>query len=420
MASERLQRVVSRLQNLPSIALPTDYPRPPFHKLVEAVESRDLDSKTSFCLLKLALFEDGIAEETRQPHETQPTPFQTLLSIFTVLLHRYTGDTDLVIASSSGSIKDPLLLRLSIEPTDPFWSVVRRVQAVEREAENDAVQYDSVVHALHTGQEGTTPLFRVRFFDETDESQTSFIRSTSLTTDLTIFVTRPPTTTHSSLVPQITLRVAYNALLFLPQRIQLLLDQLSILLREVSTDPLRPIGSVPLLDDKQRTLLPDPAGDLHWCDWKGAITDVFSRNARAHPDKICVVQSVPAPRLSDAQERVFYTYKDILAASNILAHHLLKGGIQREEVVMVYAYRSVEMVAAVMAILKAGAIFSVIGALWMSPSPVVLHSRMLPYNRSCLSSYPTKYLLKSGTTKRVNCSERRGDYQSLRERFHLD
>lgn len=371
MASARLQRVVARLQNLPSIALPTDYPRPPSHKLVEAVESRDLDPKASLCILKLALFDDGIAEETKQAHETQPTPFQTLLSAFTVLLCRYTGDTDLVIASSSGSIKDPLLLRLSIEPTDPFWSVVRRVQAVEREAENDAMPYDSIVQALHADQEGATPLFRVRFFDETDESQTGFIRSTSLTTDLTIFVTRPPTTTHSSLVPQITLRVAYNALLFLPQRIQLLLDQLSLLLREVSTDPLRPIGLVPLLDDKQRALLPDPTGDLHWCDWKGAITDIFSRNARTHPDKICVVQSVPAIRLSDVQERVSYTYKDILVASNILAHHLLKGGIQREEVVMVYAYRSVEMVVAVMAILKAGAIFSVIGLSCVAGSPTV-------------------------------------------------
>ncbi|KAF8318757.1 alpha-aminoadipate reductase Lys1p [Clavulina sp. PMI_390] len=358
MASDRLQRVVSRLQNLPSIALPIDYPRPPSYKLVEAVQSRQLDSKTSLSLLKLGLYDDGT--EGSEAHESQPTPFQMLLSAFTVLLHRYTGDTDIVIASSSAAIKDPLLLRLTIEPTDPFWSVVRRVQLVEREAELDAIPYDQVVHALHADQEGAAPLFRVRFFDETDESQTNFIRSTSLTTDLTIFVTRPPMTTHSSLAPQIVLRVAYNSLLFVPQRIELLLDQLALLLREVSSSPLSPIGSVPLQDAKQRALLPDPAGDLHWCGWEGAITDVFSRNAKAHPDKVCVVQCLPAENLSDVQQRVSYSYNDILVASNILAHHLIKGGVKREEVVMVYAYRSVEMVVAVMAILKAGATFSVI------------------------------------------------------------
>jgi L-aminoadipate-semialdehyde dehydrogenase len=366
--SDRLKRAVSRLQSLPAIALPTDYPRPSSHRLVEAVHSRELDQKASLALVKLALLDDE-QDQAEDHEEEQPTPFQTLLSAFTVLLHRYTGDSDLVIGSSSAASRDPLLLRLSIEPTDPFWSVVRRVQAVKREAENDAVPYDAIVQVLSANQEGAAPLFRVRFFDETDtdaSSSTNFIRSTSLTTDLTIFITRPASsasTTHASLVPQIVLRVAYNSLLFHPRRIELLLDQLAILLREASSNPLRPIGAIPLLTPNQREILPNPTGDLDWCGWMGAITDVFSRNARLHPAKTCVVQSLPSDTLVEIgqQERIIYTYRDILTASNILAHHLVKAGVRREEVVMVYAYRSVEMVVAVMAILKAGATFSVIG-----------------------------------------------------------
>lgn len=406
--AERLKRVIARLQSLPSIALPTDYPRPPSHKVVEAIQQAELDPKASLCLLKLALFDDGHDEEHQAAHETQPTPFQMLLSAFTVLLHRYTGDNDLLIGSSSAQVKDPLLLRLSIEPTDPFWAVVRRVQAVEREAEDDAVPFDSIVSTLQTADtdSNSAPLFRVRFFDETAETnsptsnpETNFIRSTSLTTDLTIFIARPPpstTSTRSSLVPQILLRVAYNALLFLPQRITLLLDQLSTLLKEVSADPLRPVGTIPLITPKQRAILPDPGADLHWCDWKGAITDVFSRNARAHPDKICVVQSLPPSfnelgGLSDVteQETVKYSYKDILETSNILAHHLVEGGIQREEVVMVYAYRSVEMVVAVMAILKAGATFSVIGSsLYLCLSFQPFSNHISPHLKKIDPAYP--------------------------------
>jgi L-aminoadipate-semialdehyde dehydrogenase len=56
-----------------------------------------------------------------------------------------------------------------------------------------------------------------------------------------------------------------------------------------------------------------------------------------------------------------YTYGQIHRAANTLAHHLITGGVQREEVVMVYAHRSVDLVVAVMAVLKAGATFSVIG-----------------------------------------------------------
>lgn len=356
---QRLARVVAKLQNLPSIALPTDYPRPSTLKLVEALSSQELDDNTALCLLKLAIFEDEAPEGSSN---VRPTPFHLLLSAFTILLHRYTGDSDLVIGSSSAHSKDPLLLRIPVEPTDPFWTVVRRVQAVEREAEADAVPYESVVHALKADQEGSASVFRVRFFDETDEHQSNFIQSTSLTSDLTIFITRPPSSTHASLLPHIVLKVAYNSLLFSSDRISHFLDQLSVLIRAVSTDPLRPVGSVPLLTPAQQKILPSPTADLHWCDWKGAITDVFSQNARRHPQKTCVVQSIPAERPSDKQECQTYTYGQILHASNVVAHHLIKSGVQREEVVMVYAYRSVEMVVAVMAILKAGATFSVIGA----------------------------------------------------------
>jgi L-aminoadipate-semialdehyde dehydrogenase len=44
-----------------------------------------------------------------------------------------------------------------------------------------------------------------------------------------------------------------------------------------------------------------------------------------------------------------------------LAQALIRGGINVEDVVIIYAYRAVELVVAIMAVLKAGATFSVIG-----------------------------------------------------------
>lgn len=55
-----------------------------------------------------------------------------------------------------------------------------------------------------------------------------------------------------------------------------------------------------------------------------------------------------------------FTYKQIDEASNILAHHFLAKGVRRGDVVMVYAHRGVDLVVAVMGVLKAGATFSVI------------------------------------------------------------
>ncbi|KAI0317313.1 alpha-aminoadipate reductase Lys1p [Amylostereum chailletii] len=366
MASDALQRVVSRLQNLPSISLPTDYPRPAGgQRVVEAAHSTELSEQTSLRLLKLALYsENGDDEDDDANPAPGPSPFHLLLAAFSVLLHRYTGDTDLVIGSSSASSRDPLVLRLSVDPTDPFWAVVRKVQQVEREAEADAVPYETILRALGKDKddtvEGSRPLFRVRFLDETDQKEEHFIRSTSLTSDLTIFVTRPPASTHASLAPKISLRIIYNSLLFTSARIAHIVEQLSVFLRKAASNPLSPVGAVPLLTPEQRSKLPDPTAHLNWCDFKGAIPDVFSRNAQRWPDRPCVIQSIPAAGLNEPHERRTFSYGVIRRASNVLAHHLLKGGVQREDVVMVYAHRSVDLVVAVMAVLKAGATFSVI------------------------------------------------------------
>lgn len=105
----------------------------------------------------------------------------------------------------------------------------------------------------------------------------------------------------------------------------------------------------------QEDVRPDPTSDLHWSDYRGAIHEIFAANAKQHPERSCVIETAS----STSPERVF-SYKTINESSNVLAHHLVSNGIQRGEVVMVYAYRGVDLVVAVMGVLKAGATFSVI------------------------------------------------------------
>ncbi|ORY56133.1 L-aminoadipate-semialdehyde dehydrogenase-like protein large subunit [Pseudomassariella vexata] len=101
--------------------------------------------------------------------------------------------------------------------------------------------------------------------------------------------------------------------------------------------------------------LPDPTCDLHWSAFRGAIQDIFSKNAKKHPDRLCVVETA-----SSFSPRREFLYRQIDEASNVLAHHLVQAGVQRDEVVMSYSHRGVDLVVAVMGILKAGATFSVI------------------------------------------------------------
>jgi L-aminoadipate-semialdehyde dehydrogenase len=71
---------------------------------------------------------------------------------------------------------------------------------------------------------------------------------------------------------------------------------------------------------------PDPTSDLNWSNYYGAIHEIFSNNAKAHPSRACVVETA----CSSAPERVF-TYQQINEASNVLAHHLVSNGVQRGE-----------------------------------------------------------------------------------------
>lgn len=425
MATPQITRWLNRLTDLPQLALPTDYPRPTGESMVEAQEKRLIDERTASSLLRLALFADeeeldsdqeeeeeseeevvkakngngiegtlvgtnGVSSNGSRSHLERPTAFHLLLASFVVLLHRYTGDLDIILATSSPSSPSPLLLRIKLDPTDSYWSLVKRIQWVEQEAEEDKIPYEVLLDALNTangvkgdggdgGVQNAVPLFRVRFIDETDETERSFLQSTSLTSDLTVFVTSTlpstptarssslpsgtgtPTSLRTSLLPTISLTLSYNSLVFSSPRMSYTIDQLLHLVQHASLHPLDSIGSISLLTSKQRKLLPDPKKDLEWTGFRGAITDIFSANAKRWPERVCIVESLPSDVVGGCNGLRSFSYKQIDEASNVLAHHLIKGGVLREEVVTVYSTRGVDLVVAVMGVLKAGATFSVIG-----------------------------------------------------------
>ena len=105
--------------------------------------------------------------------------------------------------------------------------------------------------------------------------------------------------------------------------------------------------------------IPDPTSDLGWSDFEGAIQDIFEENAKRHPQRTCVVETE-----SEYNRGRKFTYGQINEACNVLSHYLVANGIKHGDVVMVYAYRGVDLVVAVMGVLRAGATFSVLDPLY--------------------------------------------------------
>ena len=218
----------------------------------------------------------------------------------------------------------------------------------------------------HLKAKGKTPkapkLFNLSLYHAPDAPSKQFLSSHDLTTDLSIYVqiSAPATTSlrHVPQTPEITLSAHYNQLIFSTKRISMIVDQLLQIVQIGAANPKIDIGSIPLATAEQKQILPDPEKSLNWGEFRGTIHDIFSANAAKHPERECVVET-PDIYQENSKARVF-TYKQIDEASNILAHHLVGKGIKRGDVVMVYAYRGVDLVVSVMGVLKAGATFSVI------------------------------------------------------------
>lgn len=190
-----------------------------------------------------------------------------------------------------------------------------------------------------------------------------FLSANPLTTDLSIRVklSSPPTSSSissPSQLPSITLSAHYNQLIFSSARITAILDQLLSIVVTGAHNPEIPVGHIPLKTPAQEAVLPDPTRSLNWGNFRGAIHDIFSANAAKHPERECVVET--AGIYDETRKTRVFTYKQIDEASNILAHHFLAKGVRQGDVVMVYAHRGVDLVVAVMGVLKAGATFSVI------------------------------------------------------------
>ena len=380
-----------QLRNLPRLALPLDYPRPPTTRVVHALKSYVLPPPTCRALARLSLYEDEeLSSRFEEPRgmDEQPRACHLLLAALVVLIHRYTGDTDMVVASNHPNSGEALLLRIKIEPGDAFWQVAKHVQAVEAEAIRHLVPYDEIAKRLESdrlAQEGpavpgtSQSLFRVRFFDETT-SMERFMQQTNATTDLSMFVTGPEASVNAEAGPaqstapkhlhsafrapthaEVAVHISYNAILFSGRRIEGILHQFEQLINSAAKNPMAPVSQIHIRAQAEADILPDPRKDLDWCGYRGPITSYLERHAKSFPDRRCLVESVSTDDMMPPASRVrTVTFGELDRTSNVVAHHLLQSGVQRGEVVTVYAHRGVDLVVAVLGVLKAGATFSVI------------------------------------------------------------
>ncbi len=340
-----------RLTGVPGLQLPTDRPRPP----VETFRGRQ-----QLVALSAAL--------TRRLHELSTregvTLFMTLLAVFQTLLLRITGQTDLPVGSPIanryrseveeviGFFANTIVLRTDLSGNPSFRELLGRVREVTLGAyAREDLPFEKLVEEIQPERDmSRNPLFQVMCVLQNQpwpEARMGEVEITSLPVDsgtakfdLTLFW-REDAGVLAGLLE-------HNTDLFDDATAWRLYRHHEALLRAALDDPEARLGALPLLDDAERhQILREWNGASEAAAggaWAGrCVHHQVEEQAARTPDALAVIDG----------ERTL-TYAELDARANRLARGLARRGVRPEALVGICVERSLEMVVAALAVLKAG------------------------------------------------------------------
>lgn len=140
--------------------------------------------------------------------------------------------------------------------------------------------------------------------------------------------------------------VEYAADLFDAATARSLADRLLRMLDAVTADPGRPIGTVDLLDPAERVAILTEWAGTSRSGPDGTLPDLLAESVERTPDAVAA-----------AFQGVEVSYRDLDARANRLARLLIARGVGPGVLVGVFLTRSVELVVALLAVLKTGAAY---------------------------------------------------------------
>jgi amino acid adenylation domain-containing protein/non-ribosomal peptide synthase protein (TIGR01720 family) len=336
-----------KLAAVPAVELPADRPRPP-------VPSFRGDR------MPFAFDRDLSARLSALAREHNVTLFMLLLAAFQTLLHRYTGQSDIVVGTpvanrrrrevqdEIGFFANTLVLRTDFAGDPSVAALLQRVRETALGAyTHEEVAFEQVVKDLQPERDlSRQPLFQVAFVLQNTAAANVRIaglefgdhplEAKSARFDLTLEMFER----NGALAGE----AEYSADLFDAPTIAGMLRHYETLLRSMAADPSRRVSELPIMLPAERTaLLPRPAQSFAG---GSTLHTLFEAQAALHGDEIAIV------------DRTFgITYDDLDRRANRLAHHLHNQGAGPESIVGLCLERSAELMIAVLATLKAGAAY---------------------------------------------------------------
>ena len=147
---------------------------------------------------------------------------------------------------------------------------------------------------------------------------------------------------------ELSFEIFYDQHRFTTDVAQRMLDYLQTLLESFVADPSRHVSYVPIVTDDERSTLLSQWNDTRkegaWLDQR--VHELFVAQARKTPNRIALVQGSRQ-----------LTYGELNERANRLTRYLVRNGVEIESRVCICLEPGVEMIVAVLAVLKAGAAY---------------------------------------------------------------
>ena len=284
------------------------------------------------------------------------TLFMVLLGAFQLLLARYTGGDDVVVGTPVagrsrrevegmiGFFVNMLVLRTGMAGDPTFREVLRRAREATLGAyEHQELPFEKLVAELQPERSlSRSPLFQVVFTLEAEGGGADgWARSVAVDTGTAQF---DLTLTAVEAGGVLTAVLDYSADLFERATAERMLGHLVRVLERVTADPGVRISRIALAGADERRMLVEAWNQTDRPFPRGAcIHELFDSHVRERPD---------VPALAWGDER--WTYAELGARANRLAHHLAALGVGPESRVGVMLERGPDLIISILAVLKAG------------------------------------------------------------------
>jgi amino acid adenylation domain-containing protein len=345
---------------LPVLHLPLDKPRPRMQTFSGATEVQTIPAELTRGLRSLA-------------RENKVTLFALLLAAFQVFLSRWSRQNEVVagIATSVrpagfegvfGYFVNPVTVRGKLAGSPLFTEFLAQIRISLLDAiAHRELPFPAVVEAVRTQRApGQLPVFQADF--ALNRTPTVYRKGLSGTGslriepfalseeegqfDLSLHCTEDDET--------VTARFKYNSDLFRPQTARQMARTFSVLLESLVRNPLQSVDTVAMLTETEQTALLQVGRGVERGPMQETVVQLFERQVLSTPDAVAV--EIFAREMSQV-EAALIRYAELNRRANRLARKLRAMGCNTGSRIGICAHRSIQMVVAVLGVLKAGAAY---------------------------------------------------------------